>query len=1483
MSYERIRNRAASKVIATDANNELTALDITGTGEVVLKNNATLSGATITLSADPTNALHAVTKQYVDAVATGLDVKASVRAATTVNIDLSSAPSSIDGVTLSSGDRVLVKNQTTGSENGIYVFNGAASAMTRATDADNSPSGEVTAGMFTFVTEGSISANYGYSLTTPDPITLGTTSLSFSQFSGAGSLTAGDGMTQDGGQFNVVGTADRILVNPDNIDIASTYVGQTSITTLGTITTGVWSGSVISSTVGGTGTTTSTGSGSNVLSASPTLTGTISAEAMTLSSTLSVTGLSTLGSFQIGTHSISTSNSFIGHSSLSHAADLSNTALYQSSVGATRVNAASGQDLVLAIAGSGYVTLTSSAFSITPAVSISSTLAVTGVQTNAADLVFSAATAIIRTDTSDGADSKRIVIGAGGSAGSVSRGAFYYAEGNDYGGTGLGGDIIVASGESGTLYLATGAGQTNRLSIDSSGTSTFSGAVTMASTLATTGLHAATGGIEFGEGSEGTGRIFKSSVNGLKIRGVTGSTNDFGLFAADGTLMLRNPVGTTGLTFNTAVTMASTLTTSGKIQASYGGGAGLASFEASSTSPSFAWNETDAGVDTKNWDLIANAGILSLRTVNDAFSSAVTIWNVTRSAATPLNFGISVATTMSSTLATTGAITAGTSSSNAQNLLVNGYMEISNTGGNSAEIEMTTAGGTGSPKQWRLLSLGSAQGAIGTPGGFAIRNQTDTRTAMLISAEGAFVISSATTGIAFDIDNTSGNHGLKVKSGNNELNDGTEKVLELLSGTSSNPLLTIHAGGLTEVHVQDNLADAFVVKQGSNSYLHVATTNSTELVTIGNSTTNPIVSVIGKGLVIGSTAQLLSDMRASIIGGTGATAGLMLASSNNNITNKEGRLKVGHYTNAEEPVTMVWVASTVSTSVINVGGGSSAENSSTGIDFWTAANNTTLIGTRRGGFASSGAFDVVGNASVGPVFDVYGVGNSAASNYERVRIQHDGSFAYFQVEAGGTGVQEALRFQIGGATRYQMNSSSTIHVFTGSASISSTLAITGATTATGNITVLESAAGTTKEIMVHNTNEASTSADARFRVRVGNADGAGSGDPYIHFGIANQQGFALGIDNSDSDAFVLSRGNILGTNNSIRVLNAGDISLLGAVTMSSTLSVGGNITYTNAGVFNIVPNTSDGADNKGAQLCGGGSPLFTRGGFVAVYGNEHASSPGDVELAAGTVTGGSINFYTADTLRYTLGQDGTHMFNSVIWESVNSNNAIVTGSFLNTNTGTSALSIIEAGTNTTANIRLQYYSSGFTTNSYNIAASGMVTTGADATGGMTMLVQASAPFRVYTAGVERLNIAADGVLATTANVDLQGERIQIGGASNNAVINTRFTMTFNIDSDNNGSSEEFRWASNNNDGTASTNRLMTLTETGELTLAAAAANLTLGELGANPPSPTASNQLKIYMKGDKLVIAYNDAGTVRYKYLDLTGTGVTWVHTTTAP
>ena len=135
-----------------------------------------------------------VSKEYVDAVKVGLDFKDSVRVATTANISLSTAPAAIDGVTLSSDDRVLVKDQSTGSQNGLYVFNGSGSAMTRATDAD--ANAEVTSGMFTFVTEGSTNADSGFVLTTDGSITVGSTALAFAQFSGAGQITAGAAMTK---------------------------------------------------------------------------------------------------------------------------------------------------------------------------------------------------------------------------------------------------------------------------------------------------------------------------------------------------------------------------------------------------------------------------------------------------------------------------------------------------------------------------------------------------------------------------------------------------------------------------------------------------------------------------------------------------------------------------------------------------------------------------------------------------------------------------------------------------------------------------------------------------------------------------------------------------------------------------------------------------------------------------------------------------------------------------------------------------------------------------------------------------------------------------------------------------------------------------------------------------------------------------------------------------------------------------------------
>ena len=104
-----------------------------------------------------------VSKEYVDAVKVGLDFKDSVRVASTADVTISGPGAAIDGISLSSGDRVLLKNQSTASQNGIYSWNGAASAMTRTTDAD--ASSEVTAGMFVFVEEGTVNADQGFVLT----------------------------------------------------------------------------------------------------------------------------------------------------------------------------------------------------------------------------------------------------------------------------------------------------------------------------------------------------------------------------------------------------------------------------------------------------------------------------------------------------------------------------------------------------------------------------------------------------------------------------------------------------------------------------------------------------------------------------------------------------------------------------------------------------------------------------------------------------------------------------------------------------------------------------------------------------------------------------------------------------------------------------------------------------------------------------------------------------------------------------------------------------------------------------------------------------------------------------------------------------------------------------------------------------------------------------------------------------------------------
>lgn len=177
----------------------------------------------------PSTGTDAATKDYVDSVARGLDWKDSVRAASTGNVSIASAPSSIDGVTLANGDRVLLKDQTAGAENGIRVFTAAGAALARAVDAD--VSAEVTRGMATTVTEGTTkgtgtttTAPVTWVLTTNDPITLNTTALVFAQVGGGGtSYLGGNGLVLTGSTFDV-GAGTGIVSNANDVAIDTAVV-----------------------------------------------------------------------------------------------------------------------------------------------------------------------------------------------------------------------------------------------------------------------------------------------------------------------------------------------------------------------------------------------------------------------------------------------------------------------------------------------------------------------------------------------------------------------------------------------------------------------------------------------------------------------------------------------------------------------------------------------------------------------------------------------------------------------------------------------------------------------------------------------------------------------------------------------------------------------------------------------------------------------------------------------------------------------------------------------------------------------------------------------------------------------------------------------------------------------------------------------------------------------------------------------------------
>jgi len=244
-------NVNANTISSTDSNGNI-ILDPNGSGTV------DVNSSRITSVTDPTSDQDAATKAYVDSVANGLDVKESCSVATTAALAActynngagtltadANGALSVDGVSPSVGDRILVKDQASAVQNGIYkvTATGGASAafvLTRSPDADTAS--ELTGGTFFFVEAGTANADNGYVATHNGTPTFGSTNITFAQFSGAGQISAGDALTKTGNQIDVAVDDSSIEVSSDALRVKAS--GITNDMLAGSIATAKLAGSI---------------------------------------------------------------------------------------------------------------------------------------------------------------------------------------------------------------------------------------------------------------------------------------------------------------------------------------------------------------------------------------------------------------------------------------------------------------------------------------------------------------------------------------------------------------------------------------------------------------------------------------------------------------------------------------------------------------------------------------------------------------------------------------------------------------------------------------------------------------------------------------------------------------------------------------------------------------------------------------------------------------------------------------------------------------------------------------------------------------------------------------------------------------------------------------------------------------------------------------------------------------------------------------